>query len=124
MLLPAELLPRRRDSVEVIGAALAAHARGGGHRRVAAQLGRPAATVRNWLRGFARHAERLRVIGTLAYSQLDALHDPIPPAGSVTADAVEALARAARAAIMRFGPYDSPWAIINVITAGQLLTPS
>nr|MDQ2728100.1 hypothetical protein [Actinomycetota bacterium] len=44
---PAELLPRRRDSVEVVGAALAAHARGKGHRVIAAELGLPASTVRN-----------------------------------------------------------------------------
>jgi hypothetical protein len=123
VLLPSELLPRRRDSVDVVGAALVAHAGGAGHRRIAADLGRPAATVRNWLRGFARQADRLQVVGAVSYVRLDALSGPVAPTGSPAADAVEVLARAARAAVLRFGPYDTPWAIINVITAGCLLTP-
>ena len=50
ILLPAALQPRRADSTEVIGTALARKAAGLGHRRIAAELGRSPSTVRRWLR--------------------------------------------------------------------------
>jgi Domain of unknown function (DUF6431) len=50
VLLPGSLLPRRADATEVIGAALLAKAHGHGWRRIAAELARPPATVRRWLR--------------------------------------------------------------------------
>jgi hypothetical protein len=46
VLLPVGVLVRRADTAVVIGTALAATAAGWGHRRIAAGLGRPAATVR------------------------------------------------------------------------------
>jgi len=46
VLLPARLLLRRPDEAPVIGAALAAAARGLGHRRIAGELGVPEDTVR------------------------------------------------------------------------------
>ncbi|MFI7635141.1 hypothetical protein [Nonomuraea sp. NPDC049400] len=46
VLLPVTGLLRRADGVEVVGAALEAKARGVGHRRIAAGLGRPPSTVR------------------------------------------------------------------------------
>jgi len=50
VLLPSALSVRRADSLEVIGTALTAKAAGGGHRSIAARLGRPLSTVRRWLR--------------------------------------------------------------------------
>jgi DNA-directed RNA polymerase specialized sigma24 family protein len=50
MLLPARLLLRRMDEAAVAGAALAAAARGLGHRRAAREVGVPEDTVRGWLR--------------------------------------------------------------------------
>jgi hypothetical protein len=50
VVLPAEVLVRRRDSVAVIGAAWRGFAGGAGSRRVAHLLGVPAHTVRGWLR--------------------------------------------------------------------------
>lgn len=50
VLLPAHRSPRRADTAEVIGTALAAKARGHGYRAIAAQLDRPVSTVRRWLR--------------------------------------------------------------------------
>jgi hypothetical protein len=64
VLLPAWAVPRRRDGAEVIGQALLAHARGLGHRRIAARLGRPPGTVRGWLRTFARRAEQVSATAT------------------------------------------------------------
>ena len=44
------LQPRRADTTEVIGTALAHKANGLGFRRIAARLGRAESTVRRWLR--------------------------------------------------------------------------
>ncbi len=61
VLLGQDSLVRRRDGVEVIGAALVAKAAGDGHRRAAEKVGAPASTVRGWFRRFAAHAEVIRV---------------------------------------------------------------
>src|SRR3954447_1953290 len=60
VLLPVVLLVRRADTVAVIGAGLTAKATGAGHRLIAALLGRPAETVRGWLRRFAGRVEPVR----------------------------------------------------------------
>ncbi|MEC5193491.1 MULTISPECIES: hypothetical protein [unclassified Arthrobacter] len=55
--LEAGLAARRADAAAVIAAAVEAKtAAGHGHRRIAARLGRPASTVRGWLRSFAASA--------------------------------------------------------------------
>ena len=77
MLLPAWKLARRADAVRVIGAALAAAAAGLGHRPIAERLGRPAATMRGWLRRFASRAEVLRAGFTALACALDP--DPLLP---------------------------------------------
>jgi transposase-like protein len=51
ILLPTALTVRRADSTKAIGNALIAHARGAGHRSIAARFGHPESTVRRWLRG-------------------------------------------------------------------------
>lgn len=122
VLLPSQLLPRRRDDVEVIGAALVAHAAGAGHRRVAGVVDRPPSTVRNWLRAFRTNAERLRILGAMLRARLDPDGATTEPTGSATGDAVEALAGAARSLVLRLGiDGGGPWALINVMTAGRLL---
>ncbi len=123
VLVPADLLPRCRHGIEIVGAALLAYAGGAGHRSIAARAGLAPSTVRNWLRGFAGHVEVLRSIGTRRYYQLDVLAVPIDPAGTPAADALEALARAARATVLAHGAYDSPWPVINFLTGGELLRP-
>ena len=98
VVLVAWCLPRRRDSVETVGAALVMAANGSGHRTIAAKLERPESTVRNWLR-------RAR-------------------AGAATplAEAVDALGCAARAAVLRLGLVGvSPWRIIAMVSHGELL---
>ena len=96
-MLPVSCLLRRADAVEVIGAALRAAAAGGGHRRVAVLIERPASTVRGWLRRFEARAGPLRRAFTTLACSLDV--DPrVPePAGSVLADAVTAIVATARA---------------------------
>jgi hypothetical protein len=97
VLLPVFALLRRADVVTVIGAALAAKAAGAGARTVAAALGRPAETVRGWVRRFGGRAEAVRVAFTALL--VDVGVDPVPPAAAVTAfaDAVAAVAGASAA---------------------------
>src|SRR6476469_2095356 len=60
ILLPTELVLRRADSTEAIGAALVARARGAGYRSIAARFERPESTVRRWLRAVREpHAQWL-----------------------------------------------------------------
>lgn len=104
VLLPDGLLLRRRDEVEVIGAALVAHAAGEGHRRIAERLGVPAATVRGWLRRFGARAAAIAGFFTQWALTLAPGSDPPAPTGRAVSDAVEAVGVATRAAVRRFGP--------------------
>jgi len=120
VLLPEDSLLRRRDGVDVIGAALTAKAGGAGHRRIAADLGREPSKVRRWLRRFAFRAEAIRAHFTRWAHALDPMLGPVVPAGSAFADAVEAIGVAARAAVHRLGPRP-PWSLASVLTGGGLL---
>ena len=102
VLLPVLLLVRRADTAAVIGAALTARAAGAGHRRIAAGLGRPVDTVRGWLRRFTARVEAVREVFTGWCRALDP--DPVlpGPAGTAWADALAAIAAAARAVHARF----------------------
>src|ERR1700722_11710830 len=90
VLLPVSCLLRRADGVVVIWAALAGKAAGLGVRPVARLLGRAASTVRDWLARFAGRAGVVRGLFTAWLCALDADPPPLPPAGSVVADAVAA----------------------------------
>jgi len=122
VLLPSWGLWRRADTASVIGAAVVAKARGSGHRVIAAELGRPATTVRGWLRRFAAGAEQLRVVFTGLLHALDPQAAPLPPTRSGLADAVEALGRAAAAAALRLGPRPA-WEFAAAASGGRLLAP-
>jgi transposase-like protein len=126
--LPAWCQPRLADTTEVVGAALAARAAGRGYRRVAAELGRPPATVRRWLRR-ARdpaHQQRLRHLGVQHAQHLggDVLANGLRPQSTSLGDALEALAAAAYAWRNRWGWYADGWALIGAFTAGRLLAPA
>lgn len=121
VLVAEDCLLRRRDAVEVIGAALAAKAAGHGHRRIARDLRRVAETVRNWLRRFAAAAEAIRSFFTVLAHDLDPMLNGIEPATSAFADAVEAIAGAARAAVGRLGPR-APWSFASAVSVGRLLS--
>lgn len=120
VLLPDELLVRRRDEVEVIGAALVAHAAGEGHRRIAERLVVPVATVRGWLRRFGARAPAIAAFFTQWALVLAPGSDPPGPAGSAVGDAVEAVGVATRAAVRRFGP-GPVWGRAARLTGGGLL---
>lgn len=107
VLLAAAWLSRRADAVSVIGSALLAKAAGAGHRSIAAAVGRPASTVRGWLRRFGARAEQVRVLFTRLLHSLDPQAGPLVPRESVFADALEALGRAGAAGVRR--PAGSRW---------------
>ncbi len=123
VLLPALLLVRRADTAAVIGAALVAKANGAGHRSIAVLLGRPVGTVRAWLRRFASRAKGLRVLFTGLLFVLDPEADGAQPAGSLFADAVEAVGLAAAAAVRMFGPCPA-WQFASSASSGLLLGPA
>jgi len=122
VLLSTVWLLRRADGASVIGSALLAKAAGAGHRPIAAGLGRPVSTVRGWLRRFGARAEQVRVLFTRLLYRLDPQAGPLMPRGSVFADALEAMGRAAAAGVRRLGPRP-PWEFASWATGGLLLGP-
>jgi hypothetical protein len=124
VLLPAGLLLRRADAVVVIGSALSAKAGGVGYRRIAARLGRPAETVRGWLRRFAGRVRAVRRWFTVLLRAVAA--DPVMPgpAGSEWADALVAAAACAAAVASRFAVFTVPlWQWVAAVSGGRLLAP-
>jgi hypothetical protein len=121
VLLPDDSLVRRRDAVADIGHALLSKAAGSGHRTIAVMLGREPSTVRGWLRRFASVAVRVREHFTRWAVALDPMLGPIVPAGSVFADAVEAVGVAAAAWVRRLGPVPA-WQFASAATGGGLLS--
>jgi hypothetical protein len=104
----------------VIGHALLAKAQGDGHRKIALRLGRPPATVRGWLRAFARRAEAVQTSALRWARAIDAQLEPSRPAASPVAEAVDALRRAARACRLNLGPSAGPWELAVALTGGLL----
>lgn len=99
---------------------------GTGTRVIAARLGRPAATVRGWLRRAGdRHARWLYEQAVTHAARLDAdVLNQVEPADSVLGDALSALA-AAVAAWRRHQLRALPtWTLVVMFTGGRLLTPS
>jgi len=125
VLLPARLLARRPDEAGVIGAALAAAARGRGHRRIARELGVPEDTVRGWLRRAAGRAGQVREVFTRVAAAVSADPVPLEPAGLPLADAVVAVAAAAAAAAGRWPGLlaVSPWEVACAVTNATLMAP-
>ena len=121
VLIWSDSLLRRRDLVEVIGAALAAKAMGAGHRAAAVLVGVPPSTVRGWFRRFAASADAIRVWFTVLAHNLDPMLAPVAPTGTPMGDAVEAIAVAARAASLRLGTM-APWSFASSASGGRLLS--
>ena len=118
-------LLRRADSAVVVVLALAAKAtRRVGFRRIAADLARPAESVRGWLRRFAERAEAVRSVFTVWPRAVDA--DPVMPdaAGGVFVDAVVAIGAIAAAIGRRFSlPVVSLAETAVAVSGGRLLAP-
>ena len=112
--------PAGLSEATLIGEALFAKATGSGQRTVAAPPAGPAETVRNWFaRLGCRAAELSRHFLAWALA-LDALLHEVAPWGSGFSDAIEAVALAARAASLCFGP-KPVWSWASRMTAGGLL---
>ncbi len=120
VLMPDAALLRRQDEVAVIGAAIEANVAGEGHRPIAGRFGVHVGTMRGWLRRFAERADQIRAHFTRCAVALDPELGLVLPAGSGIADALEAIAVAARAWVLRFGPGD-PWRIACSLSGGVLL---
>ncbi|MGH8917393.1 MAG: helix-turn-helix domain-containing protein [Actinomycetes bacterium] len=126
-MLPVGALLRRADTVEVIGAALAAAGAGWGHRRVAWLVGRAASTVRGWLRRFEARAGPLREGFTAVAVALAPAPVMPEPTGSGVGDAVAAILLAGREARSRWPELPlsvSAWQVAAAITSGRLLAPT
>ena len=127
VLLPVGLLLRRADAAVVVGSALTARAAGLGFRRIAVMVGRPAETVRGWLRRFAGRLEAVRAVFTRWLRVLDP--DPVMPAaaGGGWPDAVAAIVAAAAAVARRFMVgvmVEAPvWQVAVAVSGGRLLAP-
>jgi hypothetical protein len=116
-LLPWFVAPWRWDVMEVIGRALEMLAKGWGHRRIAALVGRPETTVRGWCRRFRGGAET--ITGVLLARAVSwgwsGWELPSSPLQRCVA-AVEALAGQWR---RRRGSAGA-WRVTNLITGGWL----
>jgi hypothetical protein len=124
VLLPASVLLRRADAVAVVGVALLAKASGCGHRRVAELVGRPATTVRGWLRRITAVADRVLAVLAAAAAQFGAEFVVPAPTTDPVAAVVELVGALARAAARRLGGLCEPWRLTAVISGGRLLAPT
>ena len=125
VLLPVTALLRRADVAAVIVAALVAKAvRRAGFRRIAAELARPAETVRSWLRRFVERVEVVRSVFTVWLRAVDA--DPVMPEAACCgfADAMTAIAALGAAIGRRFVLSTVSLAETAVaVSGGRLLAP-
>lgn len=120
-LLPWFVTPYRWDSVDVIGQALDLTVSGLGVRRIAAALGRPETTVREWCRRFGAVADALARVLLAAAVRVGWSGFGLPtaprPRAAAAADALGvAWAR-------RHGPV-RPWRLAALVTGGAWLAPN
>ena len=128
VLLPVTVLLRRAYAAEQIWAALTARADGSGHRRIAAVIQVPAATVRGWLRRAADRLEGVRnwFLGIAVVAGVDVA---IPDgAGCPWRDVLVAVGTATTAIRFRFGAVGllgavTPGAVAVAASGGRLLAP-
>jgi hypothetical protein len=109
VLLPCQLLSRRRDAVSDVGVILEAYAHRTGYRRAAAELAIPVPTVRNWVRGLRGR-----------WPAIVDHFDGVARAGVRPDDPPAAIAALRRAAI-RAGRSSTPWELASLETNGGLL---
>jgi hypothetical protein len=124
VLLPASVLLRRADAVDVIGKALLAAAEGLGQRRVAERVGLPVSTVRGWLARIGRVADRVLAVCAAAAAGFGP--DFVSPAVTMptaVAAVVEMVGALGRAVGRRLGGSRSSWRLAAVVTGGRMLAP-
>lgn len=123
VVLDARLLAHCGYSAALVGQALLAAAAGAGHRRIAAGLDLPEGTVRGWLRRVRATAGPLhqQAVQTIVLLDPDVLPDTTH--ADPLALVLDTLGAAALAFGRRFSRHDvDPWARINLLTRGRLLT--
>ncbi|ORW77080.1 hypothetical protein [Mycobacterium riyadhense] len=116
VLLPVSVLLRRAYAAEQIWSAWSARTDGLGHRRIAAVIRVPAATVRGWLRRAADRLEAIRnwFLGIAVTAGVDVV---IPDgAGCPWRDVLAAVETAATAIRLRFGALG----LLGAVTAGRV----
>jgi len=123
VLLPARAPARHAHTIELIGLALLASARGDSARTISAELAVPADTIRGWVRRATGRAGWLYAQGIIAAHSYDPMLAAAAPGRSALADALDAVAAAAAAVVRLLGPLGPPWQIIAMIARGQLLAP-
>ena len=126
VVLPGEVVPRRRDDAGVIGHALFRAACGARAGEIACEINRSREAVRNWISRFTDNALVAELIGTRTLLTYDAHADPMRLIWRPTPleRAVEALGLAAAAVVRFFGPLPpgaTPWSVANVVARGHLL---
>jgi transposase-like protein len=117
-LLPWFVTPYRWDTVDVIGQALELSVSGQGVRRIAATLGRPETTVREWCRRFRATADALAraLLAAAVRSGWTGFDLPTAPGPRCLA----AVAALASAWPRRHGPVP-PWRLAALVTGGAWL---
>lgn len=128
VLLPVTVLLRRGYAAGVIGAALAARARGTGHRPIGTALGVPAATVRGWLRVMSARLEPVRTVLLQVAARAGADWSVPKAQGCPWRDLLAALAAASEAVTGRFGRFGvlgpvTGWQVAVACSGGLLLAP-
>lgn len=128
VLLPVTVLLRRGYAAQTIWESLSLRSRGRGHRRIAARLQVPAATVRGWLRRAGRRLEAIRA-WFLTVAVRTGVDVTIPDGvGCGWADVAAAVTVAAAAIRQRFGPAGLLGAVtlaqvLVAVSGGRLLSP-
>lgn len=125
VLLEVRLAARRADAADVIAAAIEAlTALGWGHRRIAAECGRPASTVRGWLRAFRASAAVIGdwFTGLLVRDAPDAVVLWPKPAGTVQGAALSVLMAYAEGLARRFAATVTvTWTQVGIATTNGRL---
>ena len=120
-LLPSFALARRVDAVEVIGAALERAVAGVGLRPIAAWLGVPHTTVRDWQRRFVSRAGLLAAgLGALAVEVGAALPVRVGDLQGAVLGALEAVWARVTQRLGRAAP--GGWQLAGLLTGGRLLS--
>jgi hypothetical protein len=119
-LLPSFVLARRVDVVEVIGAALERAMAGVGVRPIAAGLGVPHSTVRDWWRRFASRAGLLAAgLGAVAVEVGAALPVRVGDVQGAVLGALEVVRARVSRRLGRAAP--GRWQLAGLLTGGGLL---
>lgn len=128
VLLPVSLLLRRAYAAERVWSVVTARSQGWGHRRIAASLGVPAATVRGWMRRAGGRLEAVRV-WFLRAAVAAGVDVAIPDgSGCPWRDVLAAVATATSAIGFRFGGAGlvgvvTPARVVVAVSGGRLLAP-